>query len=63
MPPSIDGETNRSENVHPLIDARLTSETAGGQQAISEEDQDRAGPADDLDRDLLRAQAASLRST
>jgi hypothetical protein len=63
MPPSVDGESDRSEHVHPLINARLTSQTTGGQQAISEQDQRRTGPSGDFDGDLLRAQAASLLST
>jgi hypothetical protein len=63
VPPAIDSEANRSEDVHPLIDARLTAQAAGGEKAVGKQDQDGAGPADDLDRDLLSAQAASLLST
>ena len=48
MPPAVYCETNRAEDIHPLIDSRLARETTGGQQAISEQDEDGAGPADDF---------------
>ena len=49
--PLID-EAGRADDVHPLIDQRLAGELARRQQQIGEQDQHRAGPADDLDREL-----------
>lgn len=63
MPPAVDREADRSENIHPLVKAGLAGEAPRRQQRISKQDQDGAGPADDLDEDLLSAQAASLLST
>jgi hypothetical protein len=75
VPPAVDGESDRAEHVHPLIDGRLAGETAGGQQAISEQDEDGAGPADDFNQPAFsgpaskivqkvgKGQAASLLST
>jgi len=63
MPPAVDDEAGGARDVHPLIHARLAAEPARRQQPIGREDQKRACPADDLDRELYRAQAASLRST
>jgi hypothetical protein len=63
MPPAVDGKADRSEHVHPLVDPRLPGEAPGREQAVSEQNQRSAGPAGDLDRDLLSAQAASLLST
>lgn len=63
MPPAIDGEADRSEHVHPLIHPRLAGEAANRQQQVRKQDQYSAGPSGDLDRELLRAQAASLLST
>jgi hypothetical protein len=63
VPPAVDGEADCSENVHPLIDGRLAGEPPDRQKQIGKQDQRRAGPTGDFDRDLLSAQAASLLST
>ena len=52
MPPAVDHEPGRADHVHRLIDQRLAGELARRQQQIGEQDQHRAGPADDLDREL-----------
>ncbi len=64
MPPAVDHEPRRADDVHRLIGDRLAAELARRYQKVGEQDQQRAGPAGDFDGDLDRAQeAASFRST
>jgi len=63
VPPAVDGESDRAEDVHPLIDGRLAGEPPDRQKQIGKQDQCSAGPSGDFDCDLLTAQAASLLST
>jgi hypothetical protein len=63
MPPAVDGEADGASDIHPLKEWRLAGDLAGGDEHVSAEDQRRAGPAGDFDRNLDRGQAASLRST
>jgi hypothetical protein len=63
MPPAVDGEAGRADDVHSLIDERFAVKLARRQQQISEQDQERSDPARDLDGKLDAGQAASLRST
>ena len=56
MPPAIDGEPGRADQVHDLIKHRSPGHLAGRNQVISEQDEDRAAPAGDLDPDLDRGQ-------
>src|SRR5688572_7783001 len=63
VPPAVDDEAGCAEKIHPLEGRRAAGHPADCDQEISEQDQSRAGPADDLDEDQLRAQAARFLST
>lgn len=63
MIPAVDDEAGRPRDVHRLVQGRAAGEPAHRQQQVGGKDQQRAGPAGDLDQDQLGAQAASLRST
>lgn len=63
MPPAVDDEAGRASDVHRLIDDRLAGEPAHRQQEIGKQDEQGAGPAGGLDRELDGGQAASLLST
>jgi hypothetical protein len=63
MPPSVDDETSRSCNVHPLVEQGTGRHTLRRQQRIGAEDQQRPCPAGNLDEEKLDGQAASFLST
>ena len=63
MPPAVDDEAGGADHVHHLVDQRITAELARRQQQIGKQDQDRPGPADDLNRKVDPGQAASFLST
>src|SRR4051812_189006 len=44
MPPAVDDESGGAHHVHQLVGQRLTGESSGGQQQVSEQDQSRACP-------------------
>ncbi|HEX8840541.1 MAG TPA: hypothetical protein VF750_08755 [Sphingomicrobium sp.] len=63
MRPAVHNKTGGTDDVDTLVDERLARQPTCREQQVGEQDQQGAGPADDLDGDLDRAQAASLRST
>ncbi len=63
MPPAVDGEAGGADDIHPLIEDRLSGQLTRRQQQIGKQDQDRAGPADDLDEEVDRRQLARFLST
>ena len=63
MRPTVDDETKRAGDIHPLEQRRLPGDLTGRDQHISAEDQRGADPTRRLDPDFDRSQAASLRST
>ena len=63
MPPAVDHEARRSDDIHRLVGQRLAGQFAGGEQQIGKQDQRGPGPTGDFNRDFNSAQAASLRST
>jgi hypothetical protein len=63
MPPAVHDKACRSDDVHPLVAHRLAGELAARKQEVGEQYQERAGPADGFDDDLLGVQTANLRST
>ena len=63
MPPAVDRETGRSDDIHPLVDGGLAGQPLHRQQQIGKQDQQRAGPAGDLDEEVYGAQLARFLST
>ena len=62
VPPAVDDEAGRADQVHPLEERRAAGQPAERHQDIGGEDQRRAGPAGDLDRDVGEGQAAAPRA-
>ena len=63
MPPPVDDKARGADDVHRLVNQRIAAELACRQQQIGEQDERGTKPADDLDREVDRAQAESFRST
>src|SRR3954463_9636695 len=61
MPPAVDDKARRADNIHALVNERLAGQPSGRQQEVGEQDERRAGPADDFDRDLKGTHAGQLR--
>jgi len=63
VPPAVDHEARRSDDIHPLVDQRLARQPARRKQQVSEQDERGPDPAGDFDGELGAGQAASLLST
>ena len=62
MPPAVDRESRRADQVHPLEDERPAGQPADRHQQIGKQNQDGAAPADDFDDKFEQAQAAAPRA-
>ncbi|MBV9285999.1 MAG: hypothetical protein JO176_15365 [Acidimicrobiia bacterium] len=63
MPPAVDHEARRADQVHALEERRLAGQPPRRDEQVGAEDQQGARPSDDFDQEGRPAQAARFRST